>query len=97
VRSKWIIENDYQANPELDKDFLLYNKQALAMMELKGRESEDTTILLEEFLTSAENQPKNLSEHVEQDFISTFKSGVSGLTISNIAEFFFEKDMRNVD
>jgi hypothetical protein len=65
------------------------------LFEVKGRDGMDTR-LLNGFLCSDEVYPQNLPENVENDLIKSFQSGYSGLTISNIAEFFFEKDMRNV-
>ena len=58
------MDNDYKENSDHDKEFLIYNKQALYLFESKGREGNKTKIL-SEFLKSEEIIPKKMTENVK--------------------------------
>jgi hypothetical protein len=94
-KEAWKKNNEYDEKEiEItEKKSLVLYKQALAKLELENGETieEEAKKLLFGFLYSESNIPTNLNEQQENVLIQSFKNPYSGITITNVAEMFFEK------
>jgi hypothetical protein len=93
ARTKWKKEFNFADGDIAEKESILLYKQALAKLELehfKGTRSDAEVKLLSQFLYSQNEILENPNQD-EELLSNSFKSNLSGLTMTNLSEIFFEK------
>lgn len=92
-KDKFAKENSF-VDFKYDKESFILYKQCLAKLEIEERENklnDEEKVLINSFLSSEDEMYKNKELKEEEKLINSFKNNKSGITITNIAEMFFEK------